>query len=139
MSGRCRILLVEDNDLLRASLERALTFNGYAVTTAARGSDARAALDCGAMQMLITDIMLSTPKGGLQLAAWVAQHDPDLPVLLISGGHIATLSDIHAPGPELPHSLAVLAKPFTVAQLLQQIELLLQQAQMARPTRLAAD
>ena len=80
-----RVLLVDDDDaVLRASalmLERA----GFAVTAVNDGASALAALDEGRHSVVVSDIMMDG-MSGLELLRFIKERDPDLPVVMITGG-----------------------------------------------------
>jgi len=81
-----RILLVEDDEEVRAVMARALRQQGYVVHEA---SDGRAGLDllcrrAGPIDLVIADVVMPA-LGGRELAAQIARRFPALPVLLISG------------------------------------------------------
>jgi PAS domain S-box-containing protein len=84
--GREKILLVEDDEEVRAVMARALRQQGYVVHEA---SDGRAGLDllcrrAGPIDLVIADVVMPA-LGGRELAAQIARRFPALPVLLISG------------------------------------------------------
>jgi two-component system cell cycle sensor histidine kinase/response regulator CckA len=81
-----QVLVVEDEEAVRAVVTRALTEAGYRVLEAASGE---AALDLLAgrkegVDLLLTDVVL---KGinGRELATRITRLKPDLPVIFISG------------------------------------------------------
>ena len=79
-----RILVVEDRDSLRRMLERALTGEGHAVTTAA---DTPEAADCLArgerFDLVLTDLKLPSGSGLDVLAAAKLRH-PEAPVVVLT-------------------------------------------------------
>jgi PAS domain S-box-containing protein len=105
------VLVVEDNPELRALTTKMLGELGYAVLS---GSDAAAAirlLDAEpSIRLLLTDIVLSGEKSGLDLAREATTDGADLAVLYMSGyadrSHQALLEDGH-----------LLQKPFRKADL----------------------
>lgn len=78
-----RILFVEDDFTLRTALSDALTGEGYAVTAAADGHEARALLRDQRFDLVVLDIMLPGPSG-LELLRELRQRDGDTPVLLLT-------------------------------------------------------
>jgi len=107
--GRESILLVEDEDRLRAFAFRVLTGLGYTVITATHGADALALLAARpdlVIDLLLTDVVMPE-LGGPQLAAYLQSERPTLKVLYISGYH-------DHPGATLE---PLLAKPFSHADL----------------------
>jgi DNA-binding response OmpR family regulator len=86
-ADRPRIMLVEDEFLIRLTLAEALADEGYDVIEAASGEDALAALeaDGGAIGLMLTDIQLPGPLDGRALAFRLRERQPGLPVIFMSG------------------------------------------------------
>ncbi len=84
--GTETILLVEDDDAVRAVAQRALLRFGYAVLAAARGEEAlRIVQDHdGGIDLLLTDIMMPG-MNGVEVAASVARARPGIQVFFMSG------------------------------------------------------
>jgi CheY-like chemotaxis protein len=114
--GGGRVLLVEDDDVLRAIERRALAAAGYRVTDAARPSDALALARGAAFDLLVTDVILPELSGS-ELAARVLADQPAMRVLYTSGytDRRLTAEELRAPG------VAFLAKPFTPDVLLARV------------------
>jgi two-component system cell cycle sensor histidine kinase/response regulator CckA len=110
--GSGTILLVEDEDMVRAVAERALTRQGYTVLTAENGE---AALELIAQSerpdLLISDVVMPTMDGPTMVAR-VRRRYPDLPILFMSGYAEEQLRKSIA----IDH-VAFLPKPFSVQQL----------------------
>jgi two-component system cell cycle sensor histidine kinase/response regulator CckA len=110
--GTGTILLVEDEDMVRAVAERALTRQGYSVLTAEHGEAALELLEsCDKPDLLISDVMMPLMDGPTMVRQ-VRTRYPDLPILFMSGYAEETLRksiDLD--------NVAFLAKPFTVQQL----------------------
>jgi two-component system cell cycle sensor histidine kinase/response regulator CckA len=110
--GTGTILLVEDEDMVRAVAERALTRQGYTVLTAENGE---AALELIASSdrpdLLISDVVMPTMDGPTMVAR-VRRRYPDLPILFMSGYAEEQLRR----SIDLDH-VAFLPKPFSVQQL----------------------
>jgi len=110
--GTGTILIVEDEVMVRAVAERALTRHGYTVLTAENGE---AALEILAREdqvdMMISDVVMPTMDGPTTVRAARKMH-PELPILFISGYAEEQLrKSIDIP------NVAFLAKPFSVQQL----------------------
>lgn len=87
-----RVLLVEDEDMVRKVVSRMLTARGFEVQTAASGSEAMALLDAthaDDIDLLVTDLMVPD-GGGLNVARHARARMPGLEVLLVSGYSPAT-------------------------------------------------
>jgi two-component system cell cycle sensor histidine kinase/response regulator CckA len=109
--GSGTILLVEDEDMVRAVAERALARQGYTVLTAANGEEALELLGREPVDLLISDVMMPTMDGPT-LVGHARARFPDLPILFMSGYAEETLRrsiDID--------QVAFLPKPFSVRQL----------------------
>ena len=113
-SGWETILLVEDEDGVRALARQILQDRGYTVLDAACGADALALAQrhAGPIHLLIADVVLPD-FGGSRLAGQVAALQPDLKTLFISG-HADDTMRHHGVGPA--HT-SFLAKPFTLGAL----------------------
>jgi two-component system cell cycle sensor histidine kinase/response regulator CckA len=108
--GSERILLVEDEPVLRDLISEMLSRKGYEVVTA---SDAATAVDRGEeddFDLLITDVSLPG-MSGLDLADLLHRRHPGLGVLLISGYPRANLERARLNG-----HVGFLAKPFSIEE-----------------------
>jgi len=104
-------LLVEDNaevaDVARACLEEL----GYTVTAAANAGDALKRVEAGErFDLVFSDIVMPGGMSGLDLAARLRQHRPDLPVVLATGYS-------HAVEAGAGKSFTIIQKPFTAAKI----------------------
>jgi PAS domain S-box-containing protein len=103
------VLLVDDEDLVRASTADMLVDLGFEVIEARSGSEALARLDeAGAIDLLVTDHLMPGMTG-VELAREIVARRPGLPVLVVSG-----YSDAVGLAADLPR----LEKPFRQADLL---------------------
>lgn len=82
--ARTRILVVEDDFLIRMVLSEMLTDEGYDVAEAESGDLALPLLD-GSIALLLTDLQLPGSLDGQALAALARRSYPDLPVIYTSG------------------------------------------------------
>jgi signal transduction histidine kinase/ActR/RegA family two-component response regulator len=107
------ILLVEDDDRVRASTDEALAELGYQVIAAASGPEALAKLDAHSdIALLLTDIIMPQ-MNGRQLAGQALARRPDLKVVFTTG--FTKNAVVH--NGVLDHDVHFLAKPFTLDQL----------------------
>ncbi|MBW2454815.1 MAG: EAL domain-containing protein [Deltaproteobacteria bacterium] len=81
---RGHLLLVDDEPEPRRALSRVLRHAGYEVETASDGQAAVASLLTGNFDGIVTDILMPG-IGGIELLKLVQSHDPDLPVILMTG------------------------------------------------------
>jgi len=79
-----KILLVEDEALLRMSLELNLTRRGIKVITAKNGTEALALLQQHPCELLITDYLMEGLTG-IELLQQARQQFPDIKVIVLSG------------------------------------------------------
>jgi two-component system cell cycle sensor histidine kinase/response regulator CckA len=107
-----RVLLVEDEDMVRAVAERALSRAGYEVTTACDGEEGLAAIaNGGAFDLIVSDVVMPGMDGPAMVRA-VRKVRPDLPVLFMSGYAEEQLrSEIDV------DDMHFIAKPFSVQQI----------------------
>ncbi|MBP1294244.1 response regulator [Bradyrhizobium elkanii] len=80
-----RILVVEDDSLVREFVVEALREVGHQVIHAADGEEALAWCGRRVADVLVTDIKLSGKIDGWQIAERCREHDPELPVVYASG------------------------------------------------------
>jgi two-component system cell cycle sensor histidine kinase/response regulator CckA len=110
--GTGTILLVEDEAMVRAVAERALTRHGYTVLTAENGEAALELLNGGQeIDLMISDVVMPTMDGPTCVREARKMH-PDLPILFISGyaeEQLRKSIDLER--------VAFLAKPFSVQKL----------------------
>ena len=115
-----RILVAEDDDVMRAYLERALTRQGYDVMTASNGRDALELLESGTFDLLLSDIVMPEVDG-IELAQ-KAQAMPNPPQVMFITGFAAVALTANSAMPETQ----LLSKPFHLKDLVAQIEQTLQ-------------
>lgn len=86
MKKSCRILLVEDEDLIRLILSEAMTDSGFEVVEAATGEAAMARLRRGeSFDLLLTDIQLPGHLDGLDIARAARSCMPLMPIIFTTG------------------------------------------------------
>jgi len=89
-----RILLADDDDVMRDFLARALTRAGYHVESVDRGTTALALIQRGErFDLLLTDIVMPE-LDGIELAQKATVIDPNLRVMFITGFSAVTLSSV---------------------------------------------
>jgi two-component system cell cycle sensor histidine kinase/response regulator CckA len=117
LRGTETVLLVEDEDAVRAVARHVLERHGYAVIEAARPEDALALAEgTQAVDLLLTDIVMPG-LGGRALAAQFTARRPGTRVLFMSGYPAAAI-DRHQ---MLERGLAFLQKPFSAVALAQKV------------------
>jgi two-component system cell cycle response regulator CpdR len=115
-----RILLAEDDDSMRAFIERALIKAGYEVISFANGREAHERLQQEAFTLLLTDIVMPQ-MDGIELARRAADIHPDLKIMFITGFAAVTLNT----DSKAVQGAQVLSKPFHLKDLVQEIDRLL--------------
>jgi two-component system response regulator (stage 0 sporulation protein F) len=80
-----KILLVEDDDLVRDMLTQILERAQHKVTTATNGEEATACLRQEEPDIMVTDIIMPK-KSGITLISEVRNCHPNLEIIAISGG-----------------------------------------------------
>ena len=117
MTPRGTLLVVEDDDEMRAYLEEELAERGYVVLGAAGGQEALDRLAQTPVDVVITDLMMPEMKGS-ELLAKLHARDRDLPIVIITAfGSIDSAVDAIKAG-----AYHYLAKPFRFEQLLATLE-----------------
>ena len=77
------ILIVEDEERISSFLEKGLGREGYATTVVRDGDEAITFARHGHIDLMILDLGLPG-KDGLSVLLTVRQHDPDLPVIILT-------------------------------------------------------
>ncbi len=118
-----KILVVDDEEPIRGLLRHALIANGYEVVEASNGTEAIHRFREGAIDLVITDIIMPD-KEGLESIMDLKEIDHDVKIIAMSGG-----------GRLEPHSYLQMAskfgaqrvfqKPLSISTLLSAVEELL--------------
>ncbi len=111
-----RILLAEDDTVMREYLTRALEKSGYAVSPVDRGTAAIPLLKAERFDLLLTDIVMPE-MDGIELAQKCAEIAPDTRVMFITGFAAVTLKA----GKAMPQA-RVLSKPFHLRDLVLEVD-----------------
>ncbi len=100
------LLLVEDEDNVRKPLAEILGSQGYTVLTAADAAEAVALCrrHPGPIHLMVTDVLLTGPTNGVELADQLSYERPEMKVLFATG-YPAGLAD--------GHEALLLKKPFS--------------------------
>ncbi len=113
MSELPSVLVIEDEYLLQADLEKVLTEAGFAIEILSSGEEALTLFMGGAVtcSALITDVRLRGRMSGWEAAKRIREKDPAFPIIYVTG---APAEEWAANG--VPNSVLI-SKPFAVAQL----------------------
>jgi two-component system cell cycle sensor histidine kinase/response regulator CckA len=111
-SGGGSVLLVEDEDMVRAVAERSLSRAGYDVTACADGEEGLAEYEKGARFDLIVSDVVMPGMDGPAMVRGIRKIDKDVPVLFMSGYAEEQLrKDIDVP------EMHFIPKPFSVKEI----------------------
>ena len=106
-----RVLVVEDEAIVRFDLSEHLISEGYEVLEAVDAEDAFKALDTRSdVSILLTDIDMPGLLDGLMLAKFAAERWPHVKMVVISGQRQAEVHD-------LPDGCRFLSKPIDLDEL----------------------
>lgn len=111
-----RILLAEDDTVMREYLTRALERAGYLVSAVDRGTAALPLIQQEAFDLLLTDIVMPE-MDGIELAQRAGEIAPDMRVMFITGFAAVTLKA----GKTMPQA-RILSKPFHLRELVAEID-----------------
>jgi two-component system, cell cycle sensor histidine kinase and response regulator CckA len=122
-----KVLLVEDEDMVRTVAERALVRAGYEVTACASGEEGLTAIsEGGTFDIVVSDVVMPGMDGPAMVRE-IRRGLPGMPVLFMSGYAEEQLrKDIDIP------DMHFLAKPFSVASIGEKVGLVLREARAAR-------
>jgi|ERR1700733_9279112 DNA-binding NtrC family response regulator len=114
------ILVVDDDEFILEFVNLLLVRAGYLVLTAQNGEEAWALIKGNKhdIRLLLTDIVMPDSFDGFELAERVRKHQPDLPILLMTG---AALQE-YPPAVLLAWEPMLLRKPFSPDRLLKFVQ-----------------
>jgi signal transduction histidine kinase len=124
-SDAATVLLVDDNDAVRATTAAYLRDGGLAVLEANDAAHALRLLEANAVEAVVSDIVMPGELDGMALADTIRSTLPDMPVLLVSGfseraavAHARGFPVINKPYglPELERRLKLLVEPQVAAE-----------------------
>ena len=126
-TGGAHILLVEDEDMVRAVAERALTRAGYKVTTARDGEEGlgMVANAKGSYDLILSDVVMPAMDGPAMAKA-IRRVKPEIPILFMSGyaeEQLRNQIDIE--------NMHFIPKPFSVQQINAKVAEVLSQQSVA--------
>lgn len=130
MNDKVMVLVVEDDQLIQAMVEEALSDGGFELTITASGEEAVTFLrdDKIAYRAVVSDINLAGKLDGWEIARVARERDPAIPVIYMTGTQAEEWASKGVPNSVL------LAKPFAPAQLVTAIANLLNTASLPTAT-----
>lgn len=113
INGKVRILVVDDDDIIRSFLDEALSDEGYETRAAANGREALDVLEVWHPNLIVLDLMMPEMDGWTFRAEQRARADhAEIPVIVLSATR-----DVRVQAERLD-AAAVFAKPFDLDDLL---------------------
>jgi two-component system, OmpR family, response regulator MprA len=125
--GGERLLVVDDDPDVRDSLERALRYAGYAVTTAVHGADALAALARSPVDLIVLDVQMPMVDG-FDACRRIRGRGDATPILVLTARDAV---DDRVTGLEVGAD-DYLVKPFALRELQARVRALLRRSQSRR-------
>ena len=124
-----RILLIDDDALLRGVLAKSLGYAGHEVVQASDGQQGVELFRATPVDLVITDLIMPVQEG-VETIVQIRRENPVMPIIAISGG--LTHSSLYLKMAEKIGARRVLGKPFTPQELIQAVAEVL--ATPKRPT-----
>ena len=121
-----RILVIDDEGLVRASIEAVLSARGHAVSLAADGREGLDQLNKGDFDLVITDLLMPEMEG-IETIRAIRRQSTAFRILAISGGGRRQVGDFLEMAARLGAD-EVLRKPFSSTELFGAVD-----RAMARP------
>jgi CheY-like chemotaxis protein len=119
-----RILVIEDDKLVREMLKEMLERNKYEVTVALEGNEGIASYREKKADIVITDIIMPG-KEGVETIIDLQREFPEVKIIAISGGGFGNPIDYLKAAKMFSSVKYAFAKPFLQSEILQAIESLL--------------
>ena len=124
-----RVLLIDDEQMVRKIVRKMLERSGHEVTEAENGRLGLEQLKTGTFDLVITDIIMPEMEG-VETLMTVREQYPNVKVIAMSGGGRTGNIDFLSAAEKLGAS-AILHKPFTLGSLTAAIETTFGSAQKA--------
>jgi CheY-like chemotaxis protein len=104
-----RVLVVEDEWLIRDYLVEQLSDHGFDVIAATHGEEALVILADTPVDVVVTDVKMPGAIDGVRLAKLLRHERPEIDVVVLSG---------HAAAADLPEDVPLVRKPYKIGELL---------------------
>jgi CheY-like chemotaxis protein len=115
-----RILVIDDVEAIRQAMAIVLENEGHEVVQAGDGLEGIRRLRDGAVDLLITDVLMPGADG-IEVIKSVRQHAPQLKVIAMSGGGNQLPAGFSLKTAQAFGAKAVLYKPFENAELVEMV------------------
>lgn len=115
-----RILIIDDEQMVRETMRIRLEKSGHEVVEAANGEEGLNAFSDGQFDLVVTDIIMPEQEG-IETIRRIRQRDQQIGIIAISGGGRGRNLQFLEIAKKLGAS-AALSKPFTGSQLLSLVE-----------------
>jgi DNA-binding response OmpR family regulator len=132
MSGKLRILTIEDDRAIRRGIVDALRFAGYDVREAGHGDEGLAEAKAWQFDLLLLDLVLPG-RGGLDILAELREVRPTLPIIILTarGEEEDRVRGLRSGADDY------VVKPFSIAELLARVAAVLRRSPQ-RPSVLSS-
>jgi DNA-binding response OmpR family regulator len=125
------ILVIDDDDIVRAVVQRVLEKEGHSVASAADGERGVAAYRALKPELVITDIIMPE-KEGIWTIREIRRDDAAARILAMSGGGSVIKNDVLNLARQLGADETI-AKPFSVQELVEKVRTILAPSAMESP------
>jgi len=115
-----RILVIDDEDVVRHMLRTVLELQGHEVLEAKHGNEALQLQQASPLELVITDILMPE-KDGLEVIMALRRQAPKLKVIAMSGGGRFKQIDALETA-QLLGAVATLRKPFNLALVVETVK-----------------
>lgn len=127
LSSSYKVLVVEDEMMVRMPIAEYLRDCGYTVLEAGDAAEAIATMDtAGPINLVFSDVRMPGTMDGFGLAHWLRARYPDLPVLLTSG-----YNGVRNLSADVGQHVKLIEKPYSQAQVAARIQRLLEKRAVA--------
>lgn len=126
-----RILVIDDEEIIRIPISEALSRSGYEVHSAGDGKQGLALFNANPIDLVITDLIMPDTEG-LETIMALRKLRPDLKIIAISGGAFVHGSQYLKLAQRLGAD-RVLAKPFSLSELKITVDALMNPPPAAQP------
>ena len=114
-----RILLIDDDELLRGVLAKALGYAGHEIIQAADGLQGMDLFHATQVDLVVTDLIMPVQEG-VETILRLRRDNPKIPIIAISGG--VTNSKLYLDMAGKIGARRILPKPFTPQELIAVID-----------------